>query len=62
MMLATPEGRPHSACPLSGTFAIAIKQSDFSLAVKPDLPDQQSEADCSLAYRCSAVGQYSGMQ
>ena len=52
-------GGPHSACPLSGMFEVNIKQSDFSLAVKPGseagwVTAQQSSGQCGLPYSIEA--------
>jgi len=41
-----------SSCPLSGRFSVSMKQSDFSLAVKPDIMTSSgsSTSSCSLNY------------
>ena len=46
------QGGPSSSCPLSGSFSVNIKESDFSLAVKPDIlsPTGSTSSSCLVPY------------
>ena len=45
-------GGKTSSCPLSGQFSVSMKQSDFSLAVKPDIlsTSESSSSSCLVPY------------